>query len=177
MAGKQAIKIKSSIKTGLIKESLKRRGPFAALGALLIITAGASMGVDLLKIWGLPIFIFGICLIGYGLFPYKKLTQLQYRPHEIWYDGHYYWFLKQGKPLLKIPKDAIAKSCFMEKNKLYGWAIWLEPLPDEKVVVFQKKFNFSEFREDSQAKFECDIFLPFFTENSIKDLLESDHAS
>lgn len=137
----------------------------------MIILGGTLLPLEQLKIWGIPIFFVGIILIAIGLLPYRQLTRLQLKPHELRYDGHFLLFLKQGKPLFKIAEESVEKIEYVEKETLYGLAIRLKRPLEEKVRVLQPRFNFAAFASDSAQRFEgCDLFLPYFTKRTCEEL-------
>jgi len=172
------ITIRTAIKPELKSAALKRGGWIAAAGAVMIVLGGTMLPLAYLKIWGLPLFLAGLVLIAIGWLPYRQLQRLELKPHSLDYDGEYFLFVKDGKPLFKIPESSIAKLEYVEKEHLYGLAIWLKKPVEEKVRVLQARFNFEAFVSDSASRFQgCDLFLPYFTERSVKCLLESGHAS
>ncbi len=67
---------------------------------------------------------------------------------------------------------------YVEKEELYGIALWVKPTP-EKIKILDERFDLEGFLFESHQKFGCDLFFPYFTEESFKliSLLESDHAS
>lgn len=174
-------KIRSCIKPELLRLSLKKGGTLAAFGSFLIIVTGSFLPFFWLKVLGLPFFITGLTLIGIGLYPYKKLSQLQIKPHELHDLEVAYVFFMQGKALFHIPKNSIHSFKFVEKEHDYGIAISLKnPLP-EKIKVLKSNFDIKAFIQASKEKFpEACLYLPYFTEKDtlslFKDLLESDHA-
>ncbi len=175
---REKLTIRTAIKPDLIRATLRRGGWLAAAGALMILFGGTMLPLPYLKIWGIPIFFGGLILIAVGWLPYRQLQRLQMKPHELEYDGVCFLFVKEGKPLFKIPEKSIAKLGYVEKEHMYGLAIWLKKPVEEKVRVLQARFNFERFVSDSASRFQgCDLFLPYFTESSVKYLLESDHAS
>ncbi len=67
-----------------VKKNLLIRGIFLGFcGVGVFIGMGAFASVDTLSSWGIPSFLGGICLIGLGLIPYRKLTRLETHPHQI----------------------------------------------------------------------------------------------
>jgi hypothetical protein len=164
--------IQSSIHSALLTTSLKRGTVLGGGGALLLILGGTILPLEMLSLWGIPFFLLGIFFIALGLLPYRKLTQLQLKPHEIHYDGETLHFLKQGKPLFTVASMSIEKIAFVEKEHLYGLGIWLKKPIETKVKVLQPHFNFAAFVTDSMHRFEgCDLFLPFFSEHACKELI------
>ena len=160
---------------------LRRGGWIAAAGALLILFGGTFLPLDALKIWGIPLFFGGLILISIGWLPYRELQKLERTPHRLHYDGECLYFEKGGKPLFKIPEKSVEKLAYVEKEALYGIAIWLKKPIVEKVRVLQVHFNLEGFIADSATRCEgCDLFLPYFTKGAtaeLIDLLESDRAS
>jgi len=139
---------------------------------MIILLGGTVLPLEQLKFWGIPIFISGITLIAIGLMPYKRLSQLQLKPHEIHYDGEALLFCKQGGALFKIQESSIAKMEYREKEKLYGIAIFLKRPIEEPVKVLQSQFNFEAFSVHSAEHFEqCDLFFPYFSASCCQELL------
>jgi hypothetical protein len=139
-------------------------------GALLILWGGTFLSSEQLAIWGIPIFLSGIALIAIGLLPYRRLVQLQLKPHEIHYDGTTLVFCKQGLPLLKICESSIEKIAYLEKKHLYGLGIWLKRPIEQKVKMLQqpRRRLVSFFRHNL---FEgCDLFLPYFSARTYLEL-------
>jgi len=151
--------------------TLKRGTVLGGSGAFLILMGGTLMPLEFLSLWGIPFFLVGLFFISIGLLPYRKLARLQLTPHEIHYDGKCLVFHKQGKPLFQVFLPSIDKISYLEREHLYGVGIWLKKPIGEKVKVLQSHFNFSAFIADSMHRFEgCDLFLPFFTERTFKEL-------
>ncbi len=181
MAAQSTRTFRSAVKPELIRSTLSRRGWVAVLGASLIVLTGTVLPFDWIKLWGLPLFLIGLVLVAFGILPYRKLSRLQLHPHRLEYDGEFFHFLKQGKPLFKIPEISVDHITFLEKELLYGVAVYLKKPAPEKVVVLDKRFDIEAFVEDSKRRFDgCDLFLPYFSKKTVQDLkalLESDHAS
>jgi hypothetical protein len=175
---REKLTIRTAIKPELIRETLRRGGWIAAIGALIIVLGGTILPLFYLKIWGIPIFFGGLILIAIGWLPYRNLQRLETKPNELEYDGAYFLYVKAGKPLFKIPEKSVAKLAYVEKETLYGMAIWLKKPVDEKIGVLQARFNYEKFVRESAGRCQgCDLFLPYFTESSVRYLLESNHAS
>ncbi|MEZ5315021.1 MAG: hypothetical protein R3E91_02260 [Chlamydiales bacterium] len=170
--------IRTVIKPDLMATTLRTRGWLVALGALAILFGGTILPLSVLKVWGIPIFFGSLTLIGFGWLPYRQLQYLTTKPNEIHDDGNNFFFIKKGKPFLKIPKKSIARIEYMKKKHLYGLGIWLKNPVAEKIQVFETHSHFNKFLKESAAVFpECDIFLPYFTQSGIKHLLGLNHAS
>lgn len=108
-----------------------------------------------------------LLLITLGLRPYRLLTQLESKPHELAFDGKSYIFAKKGSPLFSIPKENIGSLSYFEKELTYGIAIQLVGNVD-----LLQKFDLPSFVTDSRMRAECDLFLPYFTKSSL-ELLET----
>ncbi len=170
---REKLTIRSAIKPSLKEGTLKKGGWIAAAGAIAILLGGTLLPLTYLKFWGLPIFLSGLILIAIGWLPFRRLQRLEIKPHSLEYDGEYFLFVKDGKPLFRIPKKSISMLKYVEEKDMYGVGIWLKKPIEEKVAVLQKRF----MNESVYQTGGCDLFLPYFTENSVKLLLESDHAS
>ncbi len=171
---RESITFRSAIKPELMHLALKKGGGVAVAGALIILLSGMLLPLAYLKIWGIPLFFAGLLLIAIGWLPYRQLQRLQIKPHELQCDGEHLLFVKDGKPLLKIPEKSIAEIKYVENTPFYGMGILLKKPIVEQVKILQRRLNFEV------SRFGCDIYLPYFTQRSVdelKDLLESDHAS
>lgn len=177
---RESFTVRSVIKPELFRLTLKRGGWIAAAGAFILVLGGTFLPLAYLKVWGVPLFFAGLILIAIGWLPYRRLQRLEVNPNLLQYDGEFLIFAREGKPLFKIPEKSIAKFEYVEKEALYGAAIWLKKPVEDKVRILQSRFNLEAFIVDSASRFSCDLFLPYFTKMSIqeiKDLLEQDHAS
>jgi hypothetical protein len=164
---------RSTIYTDLLILTLKRGAILGGSGALLLVLGGTILPLEMLSLWGIPFFLVGLFFIGIGWLPFRQLSKLQIKPHEIHYDGSFLIFLKQGTPLFKIASISINKISYVKREHLYGLGIWLKKPIEKKVQVLQSHFNFAAFMSDSIHSFEgCDLFLPFFSEYSCKELAE-----
>ncbi|MFN0064823.1 MAG: hypothetical protein ACKVOH_01165 [Chlamydiales bacterium] len=136
-------------------------------GALLLLIAGTFMPLTYLKVWGLPISLCGFFLITLGLLPYRRLNRIANRPHTLeWtHDGMLYSTI--GKPLFLIPHNSIAKLEYVEREKMYGVALYLKQPLEEKVKVVRRRFDFIQYSANCFTKFQCDLFFPYFTERSV----------
>src|ERR1700722_11997007 len=117
------------------------RGTFlGGMGAFLLLLTGTLLPTSLLTFLGLPTLIISSLLIGLGLFPYRTLSRLETRPHELSTDGNTLFFAKSGRLLFKISLTSIEKMEYLEKGDLYGVAIHLKRVCCDKVVVVQRSF-------------------------------------
>lgn len=170
MGNHKRITIRSAVKSELKQLTLKRGGWIAASGALMLLIGGTFIPLTYLKLVGIPLFFAGLVLISIGWLPYRKLQRLETKPHELQYDGQNYLFLKEGKPLFRIPETSIEQASYVENENIYGLGIWLKKPAEDKVAILQRHFTLETFAG-------CDLFLPYFTKRTLTDLLEQDHAS
>ena len=89
----EALVVRSCIQTSLLSFILKRGALLGGSGVLLLIFGGTFLPLEILSVWGVPLFFIGMTLVTGGLLPYRKLNRLQLRPHEIHCDGKNLFFL------------------------------------------------------------------------------------
>lgn len=167
----QEIKIRSTLKEELLAHSLKRGGWIAALGALGMVAGGTFLTLAQLKIGGIPLFLGGLSLIGFGMGPYKKLAYWQLKPHEIRFDGEAYYFIYEGKALFRVPLASVKKMEYREEGPLkYGICVFLQPSASCKVGILQKGKRWKQFWKGDH------LFLPYFTRPSLDLLLQEDDS-
>ncbi len=165
---------RSAIRSQLLNHSLKRGAILGGAGALLLIIGGTFLPLSLLKIVGIPLFLTGMALIALGLWPYRQLSRLQLHPHLLQVDAESLTFKRNGKPLMQIPLTCLEKMDYLEKEDLYGIGIWLKKQSREKIKVLQPHFDGAAFMAHSQQQFEgCDLFMPYFTEATWKEIREA----
>lgn len=71
---------------------------------------------------------------------------------------------------LSIPLATVQKIFFLEETQIYGIGINFKSVIKEKIIVHQPLFKIENYIQYSQKKFGCDLFLPFFTQRSFKEL-------
>jgi hypothetical protein len=153
-----------------IKETLKRfvliRGTVLGIIGCILLYAALFLPVDQLKIWGFPIILLAGGLIAVGFIPYRTLTKREHKPDELIIEGDYaLHFNAQGEPTFTIPLSNVERYSYLEKGNLYGIGLWLKE-PNGKVEVHNEQFDLDKFQQNSQKKYECDLFLPYFTQRS-----------
>lgn len=118
-------------------------------------------------------FIISILFIAIGLYPYRRLTALENKPHILALEGGLLHFFRSGRSLFKIPVATIEHTAYIERELLYGIAIYLKRPIDTKVVVTDRRFQFEAFATDSATRVEgCDLFLPYFSQTAHSELTE-----
>ncbi len=172
--GEDLIKLRSSINSSLKRYVLLRGTFLAFLGMALIAYCGAFLAPETLHIWGLPAFLIGLALITVGLLPYRRLTQLELKPHEIILDDtSSLKFFSKGRPLFSLPFADIAKMEYIDEKYRYGIGLWLKKPFPEKILIHDSHFDMKAFQTRSQKKAGCDIFLPYFTKRSFEAVVSS----
>lgn len=164
------MKLRSSIKTSLMRHTLMKGTLLAIVGAGILVYAGIVMPKDTLSLWGLPLLLISGGLITWGMLPYRKLTRLEKKPDELVLTNSHLHYLPGGKPALTIPQQSIERIAYLDRGTIYGIAIELKHPSPEKVIV-QNNFNAEQFEKRSRERYDCDLFFPFFSENSAKILL------
>jgi hypothetical protein len=165
------LKLRSSIRSSLMRFVLFRGTLIAALGGTLLLYGAIALPENTLRLWGLPILLIAGGLMTIGMLPYRKLTQLEKNPYEIIApDEKSIHFAKNGKALFIIPVESVERTAFLDRGDMYGIRIWLKrPIP-QKMIVQDPKFNMEKFQKDSLKKFNCDLFLPYFSAHSYASL-------
>lgn len=164
------MRLQSSVKNSLVKKALFRGTFISASGVILLLITGSFVPKPLLTTLGLPTLLISSMLIGYGLLPYRKLSRLQLRPHELRCDERHLLFAREGKLLLKIPVSSVEKIEYGEREERYGLRISLKRPPVEKIAILQSGFDINTMVTEAQTHFACDLFLPYFTDTSAKKL-------
>lgn len=149
----ETIKLRTSIKTPLMRRVVLRGSFLALLGAAILLYAGVVMPVDSLSIWGLPLLLVSGSLITLGLLPYRKLTRLEKKPDELIISENQIQYIVRGKSSLTIPQQNIARTAYVEHGNMYGICVWLKhPTPNKNS--------------------RYDLFFPYFSEKAALTLQE-----
>lgn len=165
----EGYKLRSSIRTSLMRFVLMKGTAIALIGALLLLYGGIFLPVDVLSIWGFPLMLAGGGLIAAGLLPYRLLSRLERKPDELIVNTNELILISQGRPCLTIPCQSIARTAYIEYGRCYGIAIWLKtPIP-EKVIVHTSRFP-KRYQKNTHKYYDCTLFLPYFTERSFTTL-------
>jgi hypothetical protein len=167
---KDTVQIRSTITSQLLKDSLIHGMALAIPGTVLLVWSGIWLPATSLGVWGFAIFVVGLWLITRGLAPYRKLLQLQAHPHLIIMDDEALHFLKKGQATLSIPRLSIDSINFQDDLASYGIAVRLAKKSGKKIVVQDSKLNGDAFLQDSRERFNCDLFLPYFSKRSFEKI-------
>lgn len=162
------IKLRSTIHSELKRFKLIRGTLLGGVGILWLAYFGSFLPLQVLEIWGLPIFFIGLGLILAGLLPYRQLNKLEIHPHEIVFDEANSLNMRlYGKSTWTLPSQAIERMAYISVDRsTYGIAIWLKDSMPEKIIVHDLRFKMCQFLEISQRKQGCDLFLPYFSKTS-----------
>ena len=169
------LKLRSSVHSSLKRQMLWQGTLLALVGLSILGYSSLFFSSADLGIWGFLLFCLGIGFISAGLIPYRRLCRLEINPHEIVVlDEVTIKFNWQGKSTLTVPWISVSKTAYMKRShKNYGIGIWLKQPAPEKVIVHDLNFNVRCFQDGSRRLYGCDLFLPFFSEHSYKELLET----
>jgi hypothetical protein len=168
-----SIELYSGIRSTLKRRVLFRGIIFALIGVILWVVCGALVPERQLSIWGPVIFFAGGLCIALGLVPYRRLTDLENRPHRLGVSDDTLHFSHKGKLLFSIPIEAITKTEYRNGDSLYGIAIWL--MPQAEIHAHRSTICSEHYMKEVRRKHECDLFLPDFgahTYERLKELVE-----
>lgn len=161
------LKIYSSVSPKVEKKALFKGSLIAGMGVLLLAFSGTFIKEPLLKIWGLPILIVSGALLTYGLLPYRRLTRLQKKPNEIIVSEELFQYVENNKRQITLPLSLIKKASYLEDTNNYGIGIWLKSAENsEKIIVHDPSFDLQKKVKESERKWKCDLFFPYFSRRS-----------
>ncbi len=164
------IKTYSSIAPKLLKKALFRGIILALTGMMLLFATGTFLNIKQLEIWGLPIFILSFTLVVIGLLPYKRLLKKETVPDTILLKETVIQYQKNRDLLLTIPILAIKRIAYKDIGNGYGIAFWFTDEKNKPMRYHQKFLKLEKLSLLANNKFACDVFLPYFTEKSCKEL-------
>jgi hypothetical protein len=161
--------VHSQVKPELKKRVLTRGTILGVLGAAIWLFAGIMIPQGTLTDWGLPLFLLGLGFITFGLLPYRQLMKVDNNPSDLLLiENTQLSYAEAGVKKFTVPFSCIEKIGDLEGDSPYGIKIWLKnPLPD-KLVVHDLKYDFADEIEKTRSKYQCDIFLPYFTESAFR---------
>lgn len=167
------LKLRSSIKPSYMRFVLIRGTILAALGAIILLYGALYLPVSNLSVYGLPLLCIAGIFITIGLRPYRRLCKLEKQPHELIATGEQGLNIAfNGKATMYIPLNSIKTIDYIEIGRQYGIGIDLEKPVPEKIIVKDGDFDIDRFEERSQENYQSDIFIPFFSERSFRQLTE-----
>lgn len=166
------LKFRTTIKPSLSRRILFKGVAKAAAGAALFIFGGVFLPVGSLSHWGIFLFLIGIGLIGWGLYPYKKLMNLEVKPYEIIIDedSRMLCYNNKEKPILSIPLDSIEKLSYFEGLENYGILIHLKTSSSLKVALHDLSGRGIRLPKGCLKQDEKMLFLPYFSMRTFQEL-------
>lgn len=145
--------LRSSIRPSLMRQAVIRGSYLSGAGGLLLLVSGAILSTHLLKLWGLPIFLISITLITWGLYPYRRLKNLENNPDRIIINQQeWLHFLRKGKAVFSTPLKNISQIKYIKEKHTYGIGVVL---------------NLEESVRD--------LYLPYFSKQAFQEL--NDHLN
>lgn len=167
------LKLRSSIRPALKKKTMIRGSILGGLGILLWVYSGLFLSISTLTIFGWPIFLTGGILITLGLLPYRKLTRLENKPHEIIItDLDELSYFSQGVPMFKISMKNIEEMAFLDDDVRYGIGFWIKTPASKHIEILHPSLDLNVYLKNCQKDYFCDIFFPYFTKRSFEELEE-----
>lgn len=161
------VKLFSTIKPSLLRNSLMRGSIAALLGVLLLILAAAYLPPSAMMHWGLPILLAGGGLMVYGLIPYRRLIRMEEEPNELLLIGeNCLQLFSFGKLQYTLPMAMIHKTEYFDAGNDYGIAIWFSEGGENKIIVHNHRLNMARCLSNSRKRYGCDLFIPYFGRRS-----------
>lgn len=142
----------SSVHPSLLKKVLFKGFLLGLIGVLIILFSGTFLPPNILKIWGVWVFILGITLIAWGLIPYRKLSRLAAKPNQILVSKDHLEYYSGGILKMSLLLQTIEKWDFIQQGTMYGIRI--------------------EIKSKSNDLEKEEIFLPYFSKRSFNELKE-----
>lgn len=165
--------IRSSVLARLMRQTLLRGSFLAGVGIFCLLLAGIFLPLSEMEMWGPLIFIFSLGLITWGLLPYKRLKRLEENPYEIAIEGEEWLHFSAGQKLLfSIPICSIDHIIFIDQKNEYGVGVFLKKPLSKKLRLENSNFDLVGFQERSFKKYQCDLFLSYFSLRSFTSLQE-----
>jgi len=157
----------SAVRPALLRTALFKGTFIAAVGVVLLVGSGSFLPPNLLSVWGLPILFIGIGLMAWGLIPYRRLQQIDSKPHKLVVVGDVYLQYQRGeKALLTVPLEAVERLDYLEDGQRYGIELIIRSDAKKTVKQHQAKLPAGLYFED-----EGRLFFPYFTRRSFTKLV------
>lgn len=168
------LKLRSSIKPALKKSVLLRGTLLGISGLALWLYGGIYLPINVLTVWGWPILILGGVLIIFGLVPYRKLTRVENKPNElILTDLEELNIYVEGIPFLKVDFENIEEMAYLDDEKRYGIGLWIKNPKTKHIIILHPLLDLNLYLKNTQKRYFCDIFLPYFSKRSFQELEEA----
>lgn len=157
------------VRTSVDKELLRRvvlRGSLIAAVGLVLMLFGNGIPASRLSGWGAGIVLLSLALITLGLLPYRRLTRLQLHPNELTLSEEELLYTRQKAAPLWIGRSSIATLRWLRHGELYGIAITLHPPATRRADLEREAARWRRL-------LDCDLFLPYFSQESCSQLQNS----
>ncbi len=161
----------STIRPELKKAYLQRGTILGLLGIAIFICMGLSLSPKATNGWGLFGFFASGALITLGLRPYRRLTSLETKPHQLRIEpsGEIFFFYA-NKPFLMLPAKCIRQLQYRDVKDSYGIVVDLhDPACIRKM---NPGLNLETYIASTRRRYGGDVFFPLFSHRSL-DTIES----
>ena len=169
---KDTMTLRSTITPQVLRFVLVRGSIVGGIGLLFLIYGGLFLPEEQLTYWGFPLFLLGMTCITLGLIPYRKLWQLQGNPHKLAVQEEGFTLFLKDKPTFSVPIAMISKISYLESGNQYGIGCWIDKDREDKIQIHQPGFDMGRFHRAARKRFGCDLFLPYFSQHTCKELEE-----
>ena len=160
-------RVETHITRALIETTIKKKGPFAALGAIFLLLFSLFATQPVLRVYGPWFFIFCCTLVGFGILPYRRFLHLQLHPNSLSWENSYLVYREGKKMLFKIPLSLRFSLHFIQSVRCYGYSLDLSN-KNEKIIITCSPQRFKKFmRESQKLSPNKDLFLPYFREKDL----------
>lgn len=160
---KETLVLYSSIDPFLTRRLLFKGMLLALIGMIILLYAGVFFNLSIMQNWGLLIFLLSLALIIKGMLPYRSLIRLISNPNKLRISNELTYSSKNIETLC-IPIEAIENIHYFKTDEFYGIGIELR-FPYKKT-----SFELSNLMRKAAQRFSVDLFFPYFSERSYKEL-------
>lgn len=162
--------LRSSIKPSLKKATLIRGSCLGFIGITCWLFGALFLPLSVLANWGWLFLLIGGAFITFGLLPYRKLTRLENKPHEIIVtDLEELYFSMQGTLIFKVALDKIEELAYLDDDVRYGIGLWIKE-PSKNLVILHPSLDLNSYLKDCQKRYFCDLYCPYFSKRSYQEL-------
>ncbi|MBS0621610.1 MAG: hypothetical protein JSR80_01465 [Verrucomicrobia bacterium] len=145
-----------------VRTALVRGSVIGGLGISLLLSAAVEIPLGRLQVMGIPIFLFGLVLIGFGLIPYQQLKKLRQKPDVLEVTDEELHYFRGGKRTLTLPLKAITHLEDVDLKNDYGILVYVRG----KVTVHDRKYK-------PHSRGGANLFFPAFNRASYLHLREA----
>ena len=168
----ETLTLRSSIDPQLSRSALFRGMSFAALGATILFYTGTQWTLEQLSHWGWLALALSLVLITLGLYPYRKLTQLELKPYELAISRDAVVFSQKGTDFFQVPLELLCQVRHYQKGAVYGISAQIISPSPLRIRVLEKHFDMAAYLKRNQKRIGAELFFPFFSARSANELAE-----